>query len=166
MKVLVAYMSQTGNTRKVAEAIFGEIQAEKEIKELKDLDGLEGYDLYFVGFPMHAFGPAHAAKGFLEQHAAGKDIVLFNTHASADDDEVLQEWLGNCRAAAVGANVIDLFHCQGEMSEQVADMMKKSGDSNMIAWAEGRDATLGQPDAARLERARVFAREIMGRYSG
>ncbi|MFC1848196.1 flavodoxin family protein [Chloroflexota bacterium] len=166
MKVLVVYMSQTGNTKKVAEAIFGEIQAEKEIKELKDLGGLEGYDLYFVGFPMHAFGPAHAAKGFLEQHAAGKDIVLFNTHASADEDEVLQEWLGNCRAAAVGANVIDLFHCQGEMSEQVADMMKKSGDANMIAWAEGRDATLGQPDAARLERARVFAREIMGRYSG
>jgi len=30
MKVIVAYMSQTGNTRKVAEAIFEEIQSEKE----------------------------------------------------------------------------------------------------------------------------------------
>ncbi|MBM3155927.1 MAG: hypothetical protein FJ004_01415 [Chloroflexi bacterium] len=30
MKVLVAYMSQTGNTRKVAEAIFEEIHAEKD----------------------------------------------------------------------------------------------------------------------------------------
>ena len=166
MKVLVAYMSQTGNTKKVAEAIFGEIQAEKEIKELKDLKGLEGYDLYFVGFPMHAFGPAHTAKGFLEQHAAGKDIVLFNTHASADDDEVLQEWLGNCRTAAVGANVIDLFHCQGELSEQVAEMLKKSDSPQMVAWAEERSETLGQPDAARLERARVFARETMKKYSG
>ncbi len=29
MKVLVAYMSKTGNTKKVAEAIYGEITGEK-----------------------------------------------------------------------------------------------------------------------------------------
>ncbi|UCC61121.1 MAG: flavodoxin [Dehalococcoidia bacterium] len=166
MKILVAYMSQTGNTKKVAEAIYREIQADKEIKALKELDGLEGHDLYFVGFPMHAFGPAHAAKVFLENHAAGKDIVLFITHASHEDSELIQEWLGNCRAAAVGGNVIDTFHCQGELSEQVAEMLKKSDDPQMVAWAEQRSETLGQPDAARLERARVFARDTMKQYSG
>ena len=89
MKVLVTYMSQTGNTKKVAEAIFGEIQADKKLVELKDLGGLEDYDLYFVGFPIQAYGPAHPAKVFLEQHAAGKDIVLFVTHASPDDEHSL-----------------------------------------------------------------------------
>lgn len=92
MKVLAAYMSQTGNTRKVAEAIFEEVHAEKEIKELKELDELGGHDFYFVGFPIHAFGPAQAAKDFLEKHASGKDIVLFIRHASHEDDELLQEW--------------------------------------------------------------------------
>lgn len=59
MKTVVACMSQTGNTRKVAEAIFGEIQGEKEIKELSELDGLEGYDLSFVGFrSRHMVRPA------------------------------------------------------------------------------------------------------------
>ena len=33
MSVLVAYFSQTGNTKKVAEAIYGEIAGSKEIKE-------------------------------------------------------------------------------------------------------------------------------------
>ena len=33
MKVLVAYMSQTGNTKKVAEAIYEEITVDKGIKE-------------------------------------------------------------------------------------------------------------------------------------
>jgi flavodoxin len=33
MKALVAYMSQTGNTRKVAQAIFDEIPGEKEMKK-------------------------------------------------------------------------------------------------------------------------------------
>ncbi len=32
MKVIVTYMSQTGNTKKVAEAIFQEIKGKKEIK--------------------------------------------------------------------------------------------------------------------------------------
>ena len=99
---------------------FQEIQAEKEIKELKDLDGLEGYDLYFVGFPIQAYGPAHTAKVFLEKHAAGKDIVLFITHASGEDSELLQEWLPNCRAAAVGANVVGMFNCRGELAQNVA----------------------------------------------
>ena len=51
MRILVAYMSVTGNTRKVAEAIYDVITEEKEIGELKDLESLEGYDLIFLGFP-------------------------------------------------------------------------------------------------------------------
>jgi flavodoxin len=166
MKVLVAYMSQTGNTKKVAEAIFEEIHAEKEIKELKDLDGLEGHDLYFVGCPIQGYGPAHPAKVFLEQHTAGKDIVLFITHASPEDSEHLPPWLDACRAAAAGANIVGLFNCRGELDEKVSDFMKKSDDPQLAAWADMRDETLGQPDAARLERARVFARDIMKKYSG
>ena len=45
MKTLVAYLSQTGNTKKVAEAIYSQIPEEKEMKELGELTDLEGYDL-------------------------------------------------------------------------------------------------------------------------
>jgi flavodoxin len=166
MKVLVAYMSQTGNTKKVAEAIFQEIQADKKIVELKDLEGLDGYDLYFVGFPIQAYGPAHPAKVFLEQNASGKDLVLFTTHASPEEDELLPQWLDACRSAAASANIVGLFNCRGELSEKVAEFMKNSGDENLAAWADERSETLGQPDAARLERARSFTREIMKKYSG
>ena len=165
MKVLVTYMSQTGNTKKVAEAIFGEIRAEKVMKELGEIEGLEGYDLCFIGFPIQGYGPAHPAKVFLEKHATGKDIVLFITHASPEDAGSLPQWLDACRTAAAGASIVGLFNCQGELAENVAEFMKKSGDPQLAAWAEERPDTLGQPDAARLERARVFAREIMARYS-
>lgn len=164
MKVIVVYMSQTGNTKKVAEAIFEEIQAEKELKALDELDSLKGYDLAFVGFPIQIYGPAQPAKAFLEEHAGGKDIVLFITHASPEDDKLLIQWLDACRAAAVGGNVVGLFHCRGELSEKVADMMKSSGDPDLVAWAEERPKTLGQPDETRLERARVFTREFMKNY--
>jgi hypothetical protein len=51
------------------------------------------------------------------------------------------------------------------MSQSVADFMKSSGNAQLAAWAEERPNTICQPDAARLERARGFAREVMGKYS-
>ncbi len=66
MKVLVAYMSQTGNTKKVAEAIYGAIPAPKDIKRVEEVTSLEGYDLSFLGFPMHAFGPDEPVINFLK----------------------------------------------------------------------------------------------------
>lgn len=90
MRLLVGYMSQTGNTKKVAEAIFDEIQGEKEIKRLKEIKDMEGYDLAFLGFPMRAFGPDKKAKKFLETQCQGKKIALFITHAAPEDHEVFQ----------------------------------------------------------------------------
>jgi len=69
MKVLVTYLSQTGNTKKVADAIFGEIKGDKEMKTLETTSDLNGYDLAFVGFPVWSSGPAEPAKKFLEAHA-------------------------------------------------------------------------------------------------
>jgi flavodoxin len=165
MNVLVAYFSQTGNTKKVAEAIFGEIEATKELKELAEVNHLEGHDLTFLGFPVQAYGPAQQAATFLEEHCAGKDLALFITHATHEDSEQLPEWIAKCRTAAAAANVVGLFNCQGELGEQVADFMLKSGDEKLVAWAKDRPSTLGQPDAARLERARVWAREVMESFS-
>lgn len=131
MKVIVVYMSQTGNTKKVAEAIFQEIQKEKDIKELKDVDSLEGYDFAFIGFPMHYGGPAKQAKNFLEKHVQGRKIALFVTHATREDSKVLQKWLAKCKKAASEADLRGFFNCQGKI------------------------------DAPRLERARSFAKKII-----
>ena len=56
MKVLVSYMSKTGNTKKVAEAIFEEISDEKEIIPIDEVDSIEGFDIAFLGFPIHQMG--------------------------------------------------------------------------------------------------------------
>ena len=69
MKVLIAYHSVSGNTRKVAEAIFKEIKAEKEMLPLSEVKDLKGYDLSFIGFPIHAYGPSKDAKEFLERRS-------------------------------------------------------------------------------------------------
>jgi len=164
MKVLIAYHSVSGNTRKVAEAIYKEIKADKEMKALNDVKDLKGYDLSFIGLPIHAYGPANEAKAFLEKSVAGKDIALFITHSAPEGEPLVQKWLAACKIAASSANIVGVFDCQGELAQNVADMMLGSKDPQLIAWAEHRSETLGQPDAGRLKKARKFAKEIMGKY--
>lgn len=109
MKVLVAYMSRTGNTKKVAEAIYGTIPEPKEIRRVEDVTSLEGYDLSFLGFPIRAHGPDEQAKTFLETHVKDRSIALFITHMAPEDFPPLQGWIQKFRDAAVGANIIGVF---------------------------------------------------------
>jgi flavodoxin len=166
MNVLVTYFTQTGNTKKVAEAIYDEISEAKEIRELAAVENLEGRDLSFVGFPIMAFGPAKPAKEFLAAHAAGKRVALFITHASPEDSEPLEEWLAACREVAAETDLVGVFNCQGELAESIADLLANNEDPQIRAFAEGRSQTVGQPDEARLEKARGFAREIIAKVKG
>jgi len=160
VRVLVGYMSRIGNTKKVAEAIFGEIEGEKEIKKLSQIKDMQGYDLIFLGFPMRAFGPDKKAKKFLKMQCQGKKIALFITHAAPEDHEDLPGWLAKFKDAAMGATIVDMFNCQGQLSKFIKLVMSIYPDSRLRSWAK-MDSSKGQPDAARLEKARVFAREVI-----
>lgn len=161
MKTLVAYLSLTGNTRKVAEAIYSEIPGEKEMKELGELENLEGYDLFFIGFPVHAGNPAVAAKEFLEKSGPGKKIALFVTHAAPEDAEDVPGILDACKEAAANAELVGFFDCQGELDDNVRDFLLKSDSPKHQEFGKNAYLTKGQPDETRLEKARVFARDVM-----
>lgn len=161
MKVLVAYQSQTGNTRKVAEAIFGEIPHQKEIKRVQDVRTLDGYDLAFLGFPIHGEGPDKKTTRYLEQLCTpGKNIALFITHAAPEGEATeLEQWLDKFRQAAGAANVIATFDCQGELARAIKLFMSIYPNAKYRMWAR-MDNSHGQPDETRLTRAREFAREV------
>lgn len=163
MNTLVTYMTVTGNTKKVAEAIYGEIEGRKEIKPIEQVKDLEGYDLIFVGFPVMRFGPPDKIKTFLESNAKGKKVALFVTHAMWTKLEPLKGILMKCREAASCANVVGFFDCQGELSEPVAQSLLTSENPDMQKFGEMRSMTMGHPDAKDLENARAFTRDIMGK---
>ena len=163
MKVLVAYMSQTGNTKKVAQAIFDEIDDQKEIKRIEEVDSTEGYDIAFLGFPVHGEGPDKKTKKLLEKHCAnGRNVVLFITHASPEDAEELSTTLDRFRQAAHEANIMDMFDCQGELAKAIKVFMSIMPNAKYRMWAK-MDNSQGQPDESRIERARAFSRNVMNR---
>jgi hypothetical protein len=165
MKTLVVYLSQTGNTRKVAESIYAALEGEKVLLPLEDIRALQDYDLIFFGFPIHAFAPAEAARVFLGTHAVGRRLALFITHAVPEDYPELDQWLRRCRKAAEGAEIVDQFHCQGELAEGIRIWLLQSKDSRLRRFGERGAASKGQPDASRLQRAGAFARDLQARVA-
>ena len=170
MRVLVAYMSKTGNTKKVAEAIYEaldcELDCEKEIMPIDQVVDIGAYDLSFLGFPVQRFGPDPKTVSFLRKHCQpGNDVALFVTHAAPEDKAELPGWLEGFRNAAAGANVVGMFDCQGQLAKGIKFILSIVPNREIRAMAR-QDNSQGQPDAARLDRARAFAREMLERKKG
>lgn len=163
MKTLVAYMSQTGNTKKIAEAIYGEIAGAKDIENIEDLNNFDNYDLVFVGFPiLQANIPENVSK-FILENVAGKNIAFFMTHGSPEGIEAIQSWTGSCKDLAAKGNLLGTFECQGEIAQPIVDVLLQSDDPQMKAFGELGPSTKGLPDAPRVQKAKVFAKEILGK---
>ena len=85
MKILVAYMSSTGNTKKVAEAIFGEINGEKELKRMKTYR-ISGSMISRSLVSRRISSVQTRTKEFLQkQCTGGRKVALFVTHCAPED---------------------------------------------------------------------------------
>src|SRR5512138_835413 len=82
MKALVTYSSQTGNTEKLARAIYDAIHLEKKLLPAKEVKDFQGYDIIFAGFPVHAHSVPAAFLPVFKQLPPGQKIALFCTHGS------------------------------------------------------------------------------------
>jgi len=81
MKVLVTYYSQTGNTEKVARAIYEAVTAQKEMKPVAQA-AAAGYDLVFCGFPVQAHSVPGKMAEFVKGLPKGQKTAFFATHGS------------------------------------------------------------------------------------
>ncbi len=172
MKYLVTYFSISGNTKKVAEAIFNAIHGDKTIKSIEEIASLKDFDLVFLGTPVMQFGVPPVVRKFIADHADGRKIALFVTHAmlsSSEDPQqkaMLEKELQKCRSACSKSNLIGLFHCQGELSEKMAGELMASNIPMLIEFAGLRPLTLGHPNQVELEQARAYAKVIIAPLQG
>ena len=162
-RILVTYQSQTGNTKKIAEAIYDALPEPKEIRPIQETQSLEEYGLIFLGFPIHGSGPNQKAKSYLEKNTKDKRIALFITHAAPEDAPEMPESIQRFCDAAGEAEIVDVFHCQGQLSSIVKTVMRFAPDPQIREWAR-MDNSKGQPDASRLEKAACFANRVIEKH--
>lgn len=159
-KTLVTYVSQTGNTKSIAEAIFAAIEGEKSIKSAEDvLDAdLNEFSLIFIGFPVHSHSISFKAESLMKRIPKKKKIALFSTHGSLTGSHLSRKALEY--AAVVGSHTLILgtFSCRGKVSMHALDVLSRSPEHK--AWADMAASAHSHPDDNDLADARSFAQWV------
>jgi flavodoxin len=158
-KILVAYISWSGNTKKVADAIFETLDGDATIKSLDEVQSLEEFELIFVGFPVHSHSVPFKAEDFIKKIPAGKKIALFSTHGSLTGSRLSREALEHASILAPNSKILGTFTCRGKVSIQAMEVLSKSPEHK--AWVEMSASAQTHPDENDLEDARAFAKWIM-----
>ena len=160
MKALVTYFSQTGNTEKVARAIYDGIEtAEKDFAPVADVRDAGSYDVVFCGFPVQAHSVPPVVEGFLKGLPDGTKVALFATHGSLRGGELAVQAFYHAITISRGLKILGTFGCRGKVRQSVVDAMMKKLEN--MAWASEAQSAAGHPDRADLEDAAGFARTMI-----
>ncbi len=81
MKSLVVYSSQTGNTRKLAEAVFEMLSGDKALYPVDEAPDPSGYGFIAVGFWLMGGKPDPKSSEYLGK-VGEKPLFLFATHGA------------------------------------------------------------------------------------
>jgi flavodoxin len=166
MKVLVTYYSETGNTEKVAQAIYeGVGKAEKDILPIQETGHAEKYDLVFCGFPVHASSVPHKVEPFLKSIPQGKRVAIFATHGSLRRGQLATAAFDYAVSLLSKTKVIGTFGSRGKVKPDLLEVLGKKPEHR--AWAEEARGAAAHPDEADLEDAKEFAKKVMKKaFSG
>lgn len=162
-KILVTYYSLTGNTKKIAEAIFEALDEDKEIWPLQEVKNIDAYDLLFIGFPVHSHSIPYKVESFLRQLPPGKKVALFSTHGSFTGSELARQAIEYAVSLLPQVKVLGTFSCRGRISQAALEILRRSPEHE--AWADMAASAFSHPDEKDLEEARAFARWIMSVYN-
>jgi len=163
MKALVTYYSDTGNTEKIARAIYEVIHFEKELKPVLEVGDIKGFDIIFYGFPVKAHSvPAKATK-LLKELPEGQKVAFFSTHGSLRGGHLPKQAFEHAVGLASKAKLLGHFGCRGKVDDRVIDAMMKQIEHK--AWAEEALGANDHPDKNDIEDAKNFALGILAKIS-
>jgi flavodoxin len=171
MKVLVAYFTQTGNTEKIAKAIWEEASQanEADLKKLEEVsaEDVSGYDFIFIGSPLHSANLAAPVKEFLPniQAASGQRMAGFITHMSpAYPEQDMEAFTEPLKAACKekGIEYKGSFDCQGFLAESMHGLVQKKLNMDDDQWAEMVKQMSGRPNEEDAANAKAFAKTVLG----
>ena len=157
-RILVTYYSETGNTRKIAEAIHAALPENSEIRPLAEVGDVSGYDLLFVGFPVHSHAVPVRVERFLRSLPRGQKIALFSTHGSLEGDALSREAIESAAVAGSQCRIISTFTCRGKVSSEA--MEKLDGAPEHEAWTSLAASAGSRPNGNDLAAAGSFARWV------
>jgi flavodoxin len=163
MKALVTYYSETGNTKKLAQAIYDGLgnDIDKEIKPVQEVQNTEGYAIIFYGFPVHAHSVPVKAMNFIARLPKGQKIAFFSTYGSLRGGILPKQAFEHAVSLAMKAKVLGHFGCRGQVKAELLDTLVKNLEHK--AWANEAQSASGHPDENDLAEGKSFAAEVIAK---
>ncbi|HEJ83075.1 MAG: flavodoxin family protein [Deltaproteobacteria bacterium] len=160
MKVLVTYFSETGNTEKLAKAVFEAVESsKKEILPVQEVTGIDGYDVIFIGFPVHSHNVPGKVEALVKKLPEGQKVAYFATHGSLRGGELAVTAFYHALNLAKNAVILGTFGCRGKVKQQIIDALMEKLEHR--AWAQEAQSATGHPDEADLEDARDWVERMI-----
>jgi flavodoxin len=147
MHALVAYYSESDNTKKLAEALASGLGTKPVRIEDVDVKSLAAYDLVCIGTPVQYGGPAAKVRDFIARMPAmnGKKCAAFCTMHAFGDANTLQ----TLKKSLEAKGMVYLGGCSA------------LGWSRLVANFGPRIFNRGRPGKEELDRARELGRTLL-----
>ena len=168
MGVQIVYTSRTGNTEKLAEAVFAAVPVkEKNVKRIEERTERDDGEMYLVGFWTDR-GTASSEILDLLGNLHGKKVALFGTCGMGNVPEYYDRILNGVAAfIPEDCEYLGGFLCQGKMPMQVREKylkMRCPGNEGQIQkMLQNFDKALLHPDWKDMENAQRFVHRIYSR---
>ena len=182
MNILIIYYSETGNTKKIANAIQEEMISQEFNSSMKHLnevaiEELNNYDLVFLGSACHDSDLTVPVKRILEKLPDSPRFGLagFVTHATYTPEggeyqrKIHEEWAGKCPQTfqqACQAKEIQwygYFNCMGAPSPPIEAFIHREIIPEEKEWADYLAYIKDRPNSEDLEKAKEFSREVLAK---
>ena len=163
MKVLGTYYSDTGNTEKVAKAIYEEVSKKNkaDLKKVRDTNPQEfaEYDRVFLGSPIHSFDLPSPVKRILDAlpKAPKYKLAGFITHMSPMSEK--HDGHDRCFTSLEKVSKekrIDFkgcYNCQGIPSPPIEEFIHKTIVTSDKDWKEYIEEAKKHPSSEDLRKA-------------
>jgi flavodoxin len=161
MKSLVTYYTVTGNTEKLARAIYEVIETEKDILPIQEVQHLDRYDIIFCGFPVHSHSVPISVQDFIKSLPPGKKLAIFSTHGSLRGGRLAKSAIEHAVSLASKSKLLGTFGCRGKVDPKVIDKLMKQPEHR--AWAQEAQSAARHPDQPDLEDCKDFAKKIVAK---
>lgn len=167
MKMLIAYSSRTGNTKKIAKALYDAAPEGTVLANIDEHPNPNEFDFIFAGYWVDRGAPDAKAQAFLRT-ITKKKVVLFQTlGANPTSDHAYTVFANAGTYLSEGNQVVGLFASQGAIDPALVEMMKKlpTGNAHNSPQMEVtvKEAAL-HPNEEDLKRAKTYMKSIIAKF--
>lgn len=146
MRCLVVYSSRTGNTKKVAKAIFSILPATSVLSPVEQAPDPDPFDFICLGFWVDRGKPDAAMAEYMKR-VQQKQVGLFGTLGAWPHSQHAHDCMEHAKALMAGNEVLGTFICQGKIDPKLLAAME--------TMREAKQAHLMTEDRkARIEEAK------------